>query len=156
MKYVHDLAGCVPSALGSYLKALGILRIVHEQRDSAARGWWQDDRFWMATELSREALLAFFLRDYRPSPITSPWNKGSGFFARTDPGLAPLESSTTARFAPLRDGIAAARALLADIASADGAVRAIKAETKGKGLSGAERDRLRANPDYHHRFLHPN
>ena len=38
----HDvvLAGCVSTVLGSYLKALGVYRLVAEQLDSAATSWW--------------------------------------------------------------------------------------------------------------------
>jgi len=41
----HDLAlpGCAPEPLMAYLQALGILRLVGEQKDSDARGWWGND-----------------------------------------------------------------------------------------------------------------
>jgi hypothetical protein len=35
--------GCAPVPLAHYLKALGILRLVLEQADGAARGIWQGD-----------------------------------------------------------------------------------------------------------------
>ncbi len=31
----------------AYLKALGILRLVGEQKDPNARGWWENDVFWL-------------------------------------------------------------------------------------------------------------
>ena len=74
------LGGCRPTPLASYLKALGILRLVAEQKDSDAKGWWRAERFWLRTKLSREELTAFFLNDYAPSPIIAPWNGGSGFY----------------------------------------------------------------------------
>jgi CRISPR-associated protein Csx17 len=39
---IHDLElrGCTPEPLMSYLKALGILRLVSEQKDNNTRGWW--------------------------------------------------------------------------------------------------------------------
>jgi CRISPR-associated protein Csx17 len=40
-----ELAGCRPEPLMSYLKALGILRLVSEQKDPEARGWWECDVF---------------------------------------------------------------------------------------------------------------
>jgi len=146
--HVHHLAGCAPTPLAHYLKALGVLRLVPEQADSDARGWWDGDRFRLATRLSQEELDNFVLHDYRPTPIVSPWNKGSGFFLKNDPGLRPVEASNSPRFSAYREGIKASRALLEDISSADQKIRDIKAETKVRGLSGAERGRLRNSEDY--------
>ncbi|MBL8716430.1 MAG: type I-U CRISPR-associated protein Csx17 [Myxococcales bacterium] len=81
---VHKLEGCSPTPLASYLKALAVLRLVSEQRDPEARGFWKDEAFWLATKLSREALLTFFLDEYAPTPILSPWNGGSGFYFREE------------------------------------------------------------------------
>ena len=63
----------------AYLKALGIFRLVSEQKDSAARAWWQNDSFFLNSSLDRDELVEFFLNDYKPTPIVSPWNGGSGF-----------------------------------------------------------------------------
>ncbi len=128
--HLHELKGCSPAPLANYLKALGILRLVAEQADPSARGWWQNEHFCLLTRLSQDDLEAFFLNEYQPTPIISPWNKGSGFFKKNDPGLAPLESSTAPRFARYRTGVADARKLLDSIAIADGVIRSIKARTK--------------------------
>ncbi len=87
-----QLAGCTPEPLMSYLKALGILRLVSEQKDPEARGWWRNDVFWLksrvlfdgehAAEAPREILSKFFLEEYRPTPIIAPWAGGSGFFRK--------------------------------------------------------------------------
>ena len=81
------LPGCAPTPLASYLKALGVLRLIStpanhvsgEAADPHARGWWQDECFHLRTTLGRDALLRFFLRDYAPSPIIAPWNGRAGF-----------------------------------------------------------------------------
>jgi len=80
----HDLelSGCTPEPLMNYLKALGILRLVSEQKDPEARGWWQNDVFWLRSTLDKDALVTFFLREYKPTPIVAPWAGGSGFFKR--------------------------------------------------------------------------
>ncbi len=78
--HVHKLAGCAPTPLAHYLKALAVLRLVSEQRDPTVRGWWKEEAFWLATKLSREELESFFLDEYAPTPILSPWNGGSGFY----------------------------------------------------------------------------
>ena len=38
------LAGCAPIPLASYLKALGVFRLVAEQKDECARGRWRARR----------------------------------------------------------------------------------------------------------------
>jgi CRISPR-associated protein Csx17 len=81
------LHGCTPTPLASYLKALGVLRLVSsptnhvstEAADPHARGWWENECFHLRTTLSRDDLLHFFLHDYAPSPIIAPWNGRAGF-----------------------------------------------------------------------------
>src|SRR5215469_2309274 len=68
----HVLAGCAPVPLGSYLKALGIFRLVAEQADGAAKGFWRNERFVMQSVLNEARLFAFFCERYEPSPIISP------------------------------------------------------------------------------------
>lgn len=80
----HDvrLAGCSPTPLAHYLKALGILRLVAEQVDADAMGWWQHDTFWLRSSLSADELTEFFANDYSPTPLVAPWNGGSGFYPK--------------------------------------------------------------------------
>jgi len=78
------LEGCSPTPLASYLKALAILRLVAEQKDPEARGWWQGEHFVLRSSLDRAELARFFLDEYRPTPIIAPWNGGSGFFYREE------------------------------------------------------------------------
>ena len=81
------LRGCAPTPLASYLKALGVLRLVSSPANHAAgaaaaphaRGWWENECFHLRTTLGRDALLRFFLHDYAPSPIIAPWNGRAGF-----------------------------------------------------------------------------
>lgn len=128
--HLHILKGCSPSPLANYLKALGILRLLGSQCDPDARGWWQGEHFCLLTRLSKQELETFFLKDYEPTPLLSPWNKGCGFFKANDPGLCPLEKSTAPRFKRFRDGVQEARGLLDEISQADAAIRATKARTK--------------------------
>jgi len=60
------LPGCSPTPLAHYLKALGVLRLVAEQADPEARGWWQDDIFHLTSTLDVDALTSFFLFRYTP------------------------------------------------------------------------------------------
>lgn len=113
------LAGCRPAPLASYLKALGVLRLVSEQEegDPEARGRWGEDGFVLSTGLDRQGLLDFFLTKYRPTPILAPWNGGSGFYPdkmamkkeREGPvplGVDPMRTSQADRFSDLRRTIA--------------------------------------------------
>lgn len=94
---VHKLEGCSPTPLAHYLKALAVLRLVSEQCDAEARGWWKDEAFWLSTTLSREELINFFLDVYRPTPILSPWNAGSGFYLREGKAAEPAGGATGSR-----------------------------------------------------------
>jgi CRISPR-associated protein Csx17 len=78
------LEGCAPKPLAGYLKALGVFRLVATQADKNVRGWWENERFHLATALSRRELVAFLLETYRPTPVVSPWNAGSGFYYREE------------------------------------------------------------------------
>lgn len=156
MIHVHQLDGCAPVPLAHYLKALGVLRLISEQVDKEARGWWDGDRFRLATKLTREQVEVFFLHDYHPTPLVSPWNKGAGFFSPNDPGLSPIEQSTSPRFTEFRNGISESRLQLDELASADKKVRDIKAETKIRDMTRSERDRLRNSDDYKSRLREAN
>ena len=76
MSQLHrlELMGCTPEPLIAYLKALGIFRLVAKQKDNDARAWWQADTFFLRSTLDRDAMVEFFLQNYRPTPIASPWN----------------------------------------------------------------------------------
>ncbi|MGC9036201.1 MAG: type I-G CRISPR-associated protein Cas8g1/Csx17, partial [Verrucomicrobiia bacterium] len=76
------LNGCSPTPIAFYLKALGVLRLVSEQKDPTAKGCWQRDRFVLYTKLTEKELLDFFLYEYEPTPIVAPWNGGSGFYPK--------------------------------------------------------------------------
>lgn len=76
----HILSGCRTRPLSSYLKAVAILRLVAEQKDPGAKGYWQEDTFIIETNLDDTALQDFFCNEYAPTPIVAPWNGGSGFY----------------------------------------------------------------------------
>lgn len=106
-----SLPGCRPDTVAGYLKALGVLRLVAEQRDSGALAWWSGDGFALASSLSEEELTRFFLEEYRPSPVLTPWNKDSGFYRRGS-ALEAIERTGDPRLTDVRNAIGVARALL--------------------------------------------
>ncbi|MDP2822168.1 MAG: type I-U CRISPR-associated protein Csx17 [Sulfuritalea sp.] len=114
MIHVHDLAGCAPTPLAHYLKALGILRLVAEQADAQARGWWEGERFKLATKLERQELEAFLLERYEPTPMFNPWGARSGFFSGSPEKsaramLTEIEATTHPRFDAYRMTLSAIR-----------------------------------------------
>src|SRR5579875_1535170 len=99
------LSGCIPEPMMSYLKALGVFRLVAEQADPDARLSWVGGVAHLYSLFDRDQLTEFFLEHYRPTPIVAPWNGGSGFY---DGGAEPLNrivASTTDRLALYRDTI---------------------------------------------------
>ncbi|MEM3087090.1 MAG: type I-U CRISPR-associated protein Csx17 [Halobacteria archaeon] len=73
------LRGCTPEPLGNYLKALGVFRLVAEQKDSRARGLWRNGVFNLISSLDGAALVQFLLNKYAPTPIFAPWAGRSAF-----------------------------------------------------------------------------
>ena len=84
--HTMELRGCTPEPLMAYLKALGVFRIVADQADPDARGYWRNDTFHMHSTLDRDALLGFLLEEYRPTPIVSPWNGSSSITSESEYG----------------------------------------------------------------------
>ncbi|UUX93120.1 type I-G CRISPR-associated protein Cas8g1/Csx17 [Methanoplanus endosymbiosus] len=101
------LKGCTYEPMSSYLSALAVLRLVSEQKDPDAKGWWDDlGVFHLDSCLDEEGLVNFFLEEYHPTPIVSPWNGGSGFNDgdNTDSINAIMEDDSE-RFAVYRETI---------------------------------------------------
>lgn len=121
------LPGCTPTPLASYLKALGVLRLISspanhvstKAADPHARSWWEDECFHLRTTLSCDALLHFLLYDYAPSPIIAPWNGRAGFL-EGDAGetssrggavlMRAIEKTDCRRLALMRRTVASLRA----------------------------------------------
>jgi len=124
MIHIHNLDGCAPTPLAHYLKALGILRLVSEDKehgDANARGWWEGERFKLATTLDQDALENVFLESYEPAPMLAPWNGTSGFFRTWDAKKKKLRASKKYRLEGQIAGELASRGLpgVADIGVID-------------------------------------
>jgi CRISPR-associated protein Csx17 len=78
------LSNCRIEPWASYLRGLAVLRLVAEQKDAEAKGCFRDDRFILTSSLDKDSLLDFFVKEYRPTPVVSPWNGGSGFYPKDD------------------------------------------------------------------------
>ena len=97
------LEGCSTEPMAGYLKALAVFRLVSEQADPKARGWWVGNAFCLESKFDAEALSQFFLDEYAPTPIIAPWNGGSGFVeGDRRVGLDAILASELRRFAEYR------------------------------------------------------
>lgn len=118
--HIHALDGCAPAPLAHYLKALGVLRVVAEQADATVRGWWEGERFRLATVMSEEQLLKFLAERYEPMPIFNPWGGRSGFYTGSSEtgarqSLQAIEHCRDARLAQYQSAIADVRASIAAV-----------------------------------------
>lgn len=117
------LGGCSRIPLAAYLSAVGVVRVLGRQVDPSVSGRWTDDGFVVGTDLDRDQLADFFVDEFAPTPIITPWNNGSGFDRASHPPGAKLKTADTVveavanssdgRFAAHRASIAAARRLVA-------------------------------------------
>lgn len=112
--HVLTLPGCRAEPLLAYLKALGVLRLVSGQADPSATARWVADNLQLTTRLAQEALIRFFVDQYRPTPMLAPWNAGSGFWDEQANGqaLRRLRESTNSRLQAFRDAVAQVDRLL--------------------------------------------
>lgn len=110
-----ELRGCTPEPLMSYLKALGVFRLVAEDRehgDPSATLCWNGGVACLTSRFDPDALADFFLTRYRPTPILAPWNGGSGFYGGGADPLVAVEQSADARLEVYRRAITTARGLV--------------------------------------------
>jgi len=97
------LGGCTATPLASYLKAIGVLRLLAGD-DPEARGRWRGDRFVLSTQLDTDDMKAFFHERYEPTPVFAPWNGGSGFYEKDNKAaLQAIASSTSPRLFAYRE-----------------------------------------------------
>ena len=84
-RHTLRLHGCTPEPLMSYLKALGVLRLVSPSRPIAeALGCWDRDVFVLESSAGSKTELDGVLTGAAtaPTPILGPWAGGSGFFGK--------------------------------------------------------------------------
>lgn len=108
-----SLPGCSPSPLASYLKALGLLRLISEQADASCSACWNGDDFLLDSHLDEESIIKFFLEAYQPSPITAPWNGGSGYYPSDNKtAIDTIRTSSIERFSLYRETIKASQQVI--------------------------------------------
>ena len=96
------LAGCNPTPLASYLKGLGIVRVL-SACDPTLQGAWMGQDLHLVSEKPTESLHRYLIDEYAPTPIVAPWNGGSGFYEKDNSSaLLAIANSKTSRFAAYR------------------------------------------------------
>jgi len=90
------LKGCTPEPLMGYLKALGVLRIIAEQKDPDVRGCWRDGMFALSSRLTQEEITNFFFGEYKPTPVIVPWSGGDFFGVSLDGKVNTYSKTPTA------------------------------------------------------------
>lgn len=118
----HRFDGLTSDSFLGYLEGLGMLKIVGTQLDPAARASWREGRLELMTDADLAELEEFFLERWVPAPVISPWNGGSGFYAKDigpNAAFALIDSSEDSRLAPLREARRTAREALAALGLTD-------------------------------------
>jgi CRISPR-associated protein Csx17 len=114
---VLSLSGLRADPVQSYLVALGVVRCVAEQADPAASLAYHPSGFRLHTTLDLDGVITFFTERWKPTPVVSPWNKGSGLrpdgsAASAIAALDRLRAGSDARLDPLRVAVAAAEEVI--------------------------------------------
>ncbi|MGH8870669.1 MAG: type I-G CRISPR-associated protein Cas8g1/Csx17 [Acidimicrobiia bacterium] len=106
------LRGCRTEPLGSYLKGLGVFRLIAEQLDPRATAKWQGDVLVVSSSAELEEMVAFFMHRYRPTPVIAPWNGRTITAFHKDKRRNPIriiEATTDDRLEAIRRTIVATR-----------------------------------------------
>lgn len=109
----YVMPGLRPEPLASYLAGLGLIRVLAEQAEKNATAAWTPDGLAIVTEVSDIA--HWLAHEYVPTPVLSPWNKGSGFGAKDKEPirrLDALKAHPSSRLRPLRDCLSLVEAVM--------------------------------------------
>lgn len=148
------LDGCTPTPLANYLKALGVLRLLSAKYPET-RGFWRSDKFVLRTSLDRAGIEQFFLREYAPTPIISPWSGRAGFLEGDDGQdskrkgaiiLGRIEHAAGKRFELYQQVVSAIRnvSVIQQLDQARADRKRLEALKKAKKLDQAGTDQLSA------------
>ncbi len=72
------LSGLSPEPLLEYLAAIGVFRLIARQKDRNARCRWEQETLVISTVLDQDSMVEFFMTEWVPTPIVTPWNSNHG------------------------------------------------------------------------------
>lgn len=109
-----ELTNCTPETLSGYLKALGVFRLFSEQVRQVRATWTVQKTF--AIDANVSEILEFFLYEYKPTPVISPWNGSTGFYPKDNKAtLEVFERSRTPRLEEYRKAIAVGKKIVSEM-----------------------------------------
>lgn len=131
---VITMRGCNTSTMSRYLKSLGAFSVMAKSLTSTVRASWKDAYMEIHLDLGKdinteEYVVDHVYREYRPTPILTPWNGGGGFFeggGASSDVLRKVENSTHPQLAVYAQSIRVTRKLLSRL-QYDGSAVANKA-----------------------------
>lgn len=115
----HRIAGLPPTDLMSYLVGLGLGRVLSLQAPGSTEWAWHGDTLVINSEVTD--IPSFLVDQYRPTPVLSPWNNGSGYAPQDKNQRDTLNRLLDAgdRVSEMRQADAIARELVAQQTSAN-------------------------------------
>ncbi len=116
-----SMPNCRTEPFGSALKALGVIKLIGEQKDPTIKSYWENGELNIETTLTKDQIVSFFMEEYSPSPILAPWLSQSGFwpsFKSND--MEDIKNSKLKRFESLSDNINKIESIIKQIASYKG------------------------------------
>lgn len=111
--------GLTPQMFSRYLAGLGLIRVLAAQADPNLTAWWHGDVLMIDTPMIENGvpdLAQWLVEAYRPTPVISPWNGGSGFGVKDKASRAALDHLMTVespRLAELQLAVRTAEPLVA-------------------------------------------
>jgi len=124
------LDGCKTTPLSSYLKALGLLRILSKEEQVTAS--WENDRFVLRTSMSVDTIADYLLTKYNPTPIIGPWSYNKYESAKEN--LLQIIESDRNRFKAYDETLAKMNEILTEIGIPAGKEDAKKVIDKNKTM----------------------
>ena len=115
------MANCKTEPFGFALKALGVMKIIGEQKDPDIESYWENGELRINTLLTKEKITDFFLKEYSPTPILAPWLSQSGFWPSfQSPYMESIMESDQSRFDSFRRNVIKIRTIINQIAQEQG------------------------------------
>ena len=97
---------CKTEPFGSALKALGVMKLIGEQKDPNIQSYWENGEFRIDTVLTKDEITDFFMKEYSPTPILAPWLSQSGFWPNySSPDMKMIMESGLSRFESFRSSL---------------------------------------------------
>lgn len=107
------LPGLPAHSFSRYLAGLGLVRVLAEQADADLAAWWDGSTLMIDTTVPD--LAEWLVTGYRPTPVISPWNGGSGFGLKDKSSrvvLQRLQGVETDRLADLQQAVGLAEQIV--------------------------------------------